>query len=161
MTTLEPLRFRRILVPVDESRPSQNSLAVAAGLARETGAEVILTHVVQMRWSQDEPELKATYGDIVDDYRQAGEETLRRTAESEVFSGLDVDTELLFGNSPARELLNLAKEREVDAIVMGSRGRGGFGSMILGSVSQRVIHDATVPVIIVPPHLEQAEERRA
>jgi nucleotide-binding universal stress UspA family protein len=161
MTTLEPLRFRRILVPVDESRPSQNSLAVAAGLARETGAEVILTHVVQMRWSQDEPELKATYGDIVDDYRKAGEETLRRTAESVVFSGLDVDMELLFGNSPARELLNLAKEREVDAIVMGSRGRGGFGSMILGSVSQRVIHDATVPVIIVPPHLEQAEERRA
>ena len=158
MTTLEPLRFRRILVPVDESRPSQNSLAVAAGLARETGAEVILTHVVQMRWSQDEPELKATYGDIVDDYRQAGEETLRRTAESEVFSGLDVDTELLFGNSPARELLNLAKEREVDAIVMGSRGRGGFGSMILGSVSQRVIHDATAPVVIVPPHLERAEE---
>ena len=161
MTTLEPLRFRRILVPVDESRPSQNSLAVAAGLARETGAEVILTHVVQMRWSQDEPELKATYGDIVDDYRQAGEETLRRTAESEVFSGLDVDTELLFGNSPARELLNLAKEREVDAIVMGSRGRGGFGSMILGSVSQRVIHDATVPVIIVPPHLAQVEEASA
>jgi nucleotide-binding universal stress UspA family protein len=157
MTTLEPLRFRRILVPVDESRPSQNSLAVAAGLARETGAEVILSHVVQMRWSQDEPEMKATYGDIVDDYRRSGEETLRRTAESEVFSGPDVDTELLFGNSPARELLNLAKERGVDAIVMGSRGRGGFGRMILGSVSQRVVHDATVPVIIVPPHLERAE----
>ena len=63
MTTLEPLRFKRILVPVDESRPSQNSLAVAAGLARETGAEVILAHVVQMRWSQDEAELKATYGE--------------------------------------------------------------------------------------------------
>ena len=161
MTTLEPLRFRRILVPVDESRPSQNSLAVAAGLARETGAEVILTHVVQMRWSQDEAELKATYGQIIDDYRRSGEATLRRTAESEVFSGLDVDTQLLFGNNPARELLRLTKEREVDAIVMGSHGRGGFGRMILGSVSQRVIHDATVPVIIVPPHLEQAEEAGA
>jgi nucleotide-binding universal stress UspA family protein len=54
--------------------------------------------------------------------------------------------------------LRLAREREVDAIVMGSHGRGGFGSMILGSVSQRVVHDATVPVIIVPPHLERAEE---
>ena len=161
MTMLEPLRFKRILVPVDESKPSQNSLAVAAGLARETGAQVVLTHVVQMRWSQDEPEMKATYGDIVDHYRQSGEATLRRTAESEVFSELDVDTQLLFGNNPARELLRLAKEREVDAIVMGSRGRGGFGSMILGSVSQRVIHDATVPVIIVPPHLEQAEEAGA
>jgi nucleotide-binding universal stress UspA family protein len=52
----------------------------------------------------------------------------------------------------------LASEREVDAIVMGSHGRGGFGSMILGSVSQRVVLDATVPVIIVPPHLERAEE---
>jgi nucleotide-binding universal stress UspA family protein len=161
MTTLEPLRFKRILVPVDESRPSQNSLAVAAGLARETGAEVILAHVVQMRWSQDETELKATYGEIIDDYRRSGEATLRRTAESEVFSGLNVDTELLFGNNPARELLRLAKERGADAIVMGSRGRGGFGSMILGSVSQRVVHEATVPVIIVPPHLERAEEVRA
>jgi nucleotide-binding universal stress UspA family protein len=52
----------------------------------------------------------------------------------------------------------LASEREVDAIVMGSHGRGGFGSMILGSVSQRVVHDATVPVIILSPHLERAEE---
>ncbi len=41
---------------------------------------------------------------------------------------------------------------------MGSHGRGGFGRTILGSASQRVIHDATVPVIIVPPHLEQAKE---
>jgi hypothetical protein len=100
MTTLEPLRFRRILVPGDESRPSQNSLAVAAGLARETGAEVILSHVVQMRWSKDKPEMKATYGEIIDDYRWSGEETLRRTAESEVFSGLDVGTQLLFGKTP-------------------------------------------------------------
>src|SRR5829696_10566257 len=159
MTTLEPLRFKRILVPVDESKPSQNALAVAAGLALETGAQVILAHVVQMRWSQDEPEVKATYGDIADDYRRSGEETLRRTAGSETFSGLDVDTQLHFGNNLARELLRLAKERAADAIVMGGHGRGGFGSMILGSVSQRgVVHDATVPVIIVPPHLERAEK---
>jgi nucleotide-binding universal stress UspA family protein len=157
MTALEPLRFRRILVPVDESKPSENALAVAAGLARETGAEVILAHVVQMRWSQDEPEMKATYGDIVDDYRRSGEETLKRTAGSETFSGLDVDTQLLFGNNAAGELLRLAREREADAIVMGSHGRGRFGGMMLGSVSQRVIHDATVPVIVVPPHLERAE----
>jgi nucleotide-binding universal stress UspA family protein len=49
----------------------------------------------------------------------------------------------------------------VDAIVMVSHGRGSFGRMVMGSVSQRVIHDAAVPVIIVPPHLEQAEEASA
>ncbi len=158
MATLEPLRFKRILVPIDESQPSQNSLAVAVGLARETGAEVILAHVVQMRWSQDEAELKATYGEIVDDYRRSGEATLRRTAEREVFSGLNVDTELLFGNNPARERLKLAEERGADAIMMGSHGRGRFEGVMLGSVSQRVIHDAAVPVIIMPPHLKRAQE---
>ena len=102
--------------------------------------------------------MRATYGDIVDDYRTSGEESLRRTASSDTFSGLDVDTQLLFGNNPAREILRPAKAREADAIVMGSRGHGGFGSMFLGSVSQRVVHDTTVPVIIVSPHLERAEE---
>jgi nucleotide-binding universal stress UspA family protein len=44
---------------------------------------------------------------------------------------------------------------------MGSHGRGRFGGMMLGSVSQRVIHDATVPMIIVPPHLERTVEASA
>ena len=105
--------------------------------------------------------MKATYGEVIDDYRRSGEETLRRTAESKVFSGLDVDTQLLFGNNPARELLRLAKERGADAIVMGSHGRGDFGRMILGSVSQRVIHNARVPVTVLPLHLERAEEASA
>ena len=72
---------------------------------------MILAHVVQIRWFQDEAALKATYGEIVDDHRRSGEVTLRRTAESDVFSGLNVDTELLLGNNPARELQGHAKER--------------------------------------------------
>jgi nucleotide-binding universal stress UspA family protein len=160
MTTLAPLRFKRILWSPSTSRGRHRTRWLSP-LARETGAEVILAHVVQMRWSQDEVELKATYGQIIDDYRQSGEETLRRTAVSEVFAGLNVDTQLLFGNNPARELLRLAKKRGADAIVMGSHGRRRFGGMMLGSVSQRVIHDATVPVIIVPPHLERAVEASA
>jgi hypothetical protein len=110
-----------------------------------------------MRWFQDKPQTKATCGEVIDDYCRSGEWTLRRTAESEVFSGLDVDAQLLFGNNPARELLRLAKERGADASVMGCHGRGSFGRMILGSVSQRVIHDTTVPVTILPPRLERSE----
>lgn len=161
MNELQPLKFHRILVPIDESRPSHNSLAVAAGIARESGATVVLAHVAEMSYSQDRDEMLATYGEhIVRDFERYGKDLLRRTAESDTFAGVQVETEELFGN-PARALLDLADRKNIDAIVMGSHGRGAWGRMILGSVSQRIIHEAKVPVVIVPPHLERAEEIEA
>ncbi|MGB3683644.1 MAG: universal stress protein [Rubrobacteraceae bacterium] len=158
MNALQPLKFRRILVPVDESRPSQNSLSVAAGMARASEATVVLAHVAEMSYSQDRDEMLATYGEhVVEDFRRYGEDLLKNTAESETFSGIKVETETLFGD-PARALMELAGQKAIDAIVMGSHGRGTWGTMIVGSVSQRVIHEAKVPVVIVPPHLEHAEE---
>lgn len=161
MNALQPLEFHRILVPVDESRPSHNSLAVAAGMARGSGATVLLAHVADMPYSQDREEMLATYGgSTVEDFRKYGEDLLEKTAESETFSGLEVQTETLFGN-PARALLDLAEREGIDAIVMGSHGRGTWGTVIMGSVSQRVVHEAKVPVVIVPPRLERAEEVEA
>lgn len=158
MNELQPLKFHRILVPVDESRPSHNSLSVAAGMARASEATVVLAHVAEMSYSQDRDEMLATYGEhIVADFQKYGEDLLRKTADSETFSGIKVETETLFGD-PARALLDLAEQKNIDAIVMGSHGRGAWGSMVLGSVSQRVIHEAKVPVVIVPPHLEHAVE---
>jgi nucleotide-binding universal stress UspA family protein len=158
MNDLQPLEFHRILVPVDESQPSHNSLAVAAGMARASEATVLLAHVAEMSYSQDRDEMLATYGEhTVEDFRKYGEELLKNTAGSETFSGLEVETETLFGD-PARSLLDLAERENIDAIVMGSHGRGTWGTMLMGSVSQRVVHESKVPVVIVPPHLKRAEE---
>lgn len=158
MNELQPLKFHRILVPVDESRPSHNSLSVAAGMARASEATVVLAHVAEMSYSRDRDEMLATYGEhIVEDFRKYGENLLKDTADSETFSGIKVETETLFGD-PARALLDLAEQKNIDVIVMGSHGRGAWERMVLGSVSQRVIHEAKVPVVIVPPHLEHAVE---
>jgi nucleotide-binding universal stress UspA family protein len=48
----------------------------------------------------------------------------------------------------ANEILRVAKERQVDQIAMGTRGMGAVGSMLLGSVAQRVIHQSAVPVLL-------------
>ena len=158
MNDLQPLKFQRVLVPVDESRPSHNSLAVAAGIARASEATVVLAHVAETSYARDREEMLATYGQsTVEDFRKYGEDLLKNTAESETFSGLEVETETMFGD-PARSLLDLADRGNIDAIVMGSHGRGTWGTMLMGSVSQRVVHEAKVPVVIVPPRLERAEE---
>jgi nucleotide-binding universal stress UspA family protein len=49
----------------------------------------------------------------------------------------------------ANEIVRVAKDRQVDQIAMGTRGMGAVGNMILGSVAQRVLHQATVPVLLV------------
>ena len=49
----------------------------------------------------------------------------------------------------AQEIVRVAEERDVDQIVMGTHGRGAVGSLLLGSVAQRVVHQTKVPVLLV------------
>ena len=60
---------------------------------------------------------------------------------------------------PAPVLIDLARRHGCDAIIMGARGRGALRSALLGSVSQRVVQDAAVPVTIIKQG--QAEPERA
>ncbi len=75
------------------------------------------------------------------------EKALREAADG-VPDDLSVTTRLLDGD-PARELLRAARDGDHDVIVMGSRGRGRVTAALLGSVSNRVMHDADVPVIVI------------
>ena len=75
------------------------------------------------------------------------DEQLRAAADS-VPDDLSVTTQLLDGD-PAREVLRAAREGDHDVIVLGSRGRGRVTAALLGSVSNRVMHDAAVPVIVI------------
>jgi nucleotide-binding universal stress UspA family protein len=68
-------------------------------------------------------------------------------AEAEA-RGIDADYDLLEGDA-AEEILRLARSRDVDLIVIGSRGLGAVKSAILGSVSKRVLHEAERPVLVV------------
>ena len=71
--------------------------------------------------------------------------------------GIDVKTKLVHSH-PVQALLDEAAGAEL--IVVGSRGRGGFTGMLLGSVSQAVLQHAGCPVAVVHPHRAAAKTRR-
>jgi nucleotide-binding universal stress UspA family protein len=137
--------YKRILIAYDGSAHSQRALDCAQDLAQKYAAQLVLVHAfhqIPREWGRpflQEAEVHAM---------KAAEEVMQE-AESKLGStNVQVVTELLEG-PPAEAILRVAETRECDLIVMGSRGLGELRAVLLGSVSERVLHHSTVPVLIV------------
>jgi nucleotide-binding universal stress UspA family protein len=88
--------------------------------------------------------------------KRAGEAATKRTAA--VLEGLAVPVETVVRQgAPANEILQAAEELHADLIVMGSRGWGQLKAMLLGSVSEHVLHHATCPVLIARATADEAQ----
>lgn len=135
----------RILVPVDfsEHMPVQAALE----LAHAYGADVDLLHVIE------EAVLPTIYGveplfSGAPLYAQHTENALRKTIEGLWSEDVVVRTHVRIGNPP-RRILEFARERGCDLIVLGSQGRTGLGRLLMGSVAEKVVRLADVPVFTV------------
>lgn len=80
---------------------------------------------------------------------EAAENLLDETRDRLEEVGFTVSTEVLHGN-PGKAITDCASERAVGSIVMGRRGRGTVGELVLGSVSRYVVHHVDIPVTVVP-----------
>lgn len=137
--------FKKILLAVDGSEDSKEASKVAGELARRNHAEVIVVHAF--------PPVPNYLGDpqqeeMIKDFTSAGREIAQEAADAVEGDDVEVVTEVLAG-SPAETILEVAKTRQPDLIVMGSRGQGDLSSLLLGSVSHRVLAHAKPPVLVV------------
>ena len=138
--------YKRILLTLDRSPLAEQALPHAVALARACGASVELVGVVPMADQQ------AMYsaGAVVDweseiaQYKEYLTGVLSRVQEE----GLRAHSEILRGDV-ASEILRYAEEAGVDMIVMSTHGRSGLGRWVYGSIADRVLRHATVPVLLV------------
>jgi nucleotide-binding universal stress UspA family protein len=136
--------FKRILLATDGSPDAGQALAYARDLALRDGAQVIVVHAF-------EP-VPSYLGDpgrdrIAARHVAAGQTVANNAAQSLREASVDVIVEVLEG-PPADAILNVADVRECDLIVMGSRGYGALASLVLGSVSHRVLARARAPGLV-------------
>ncbi len=141
----------KIVVGVDGSDGSVDALRWALAEATLRGATVDVIHSWHYPYAAY-TEITGMAAGVVtgEDLEQLGKEVLRLSvdlagAES---SGVEV-TPVLVQGAAAATLLEAAKG--ADMLVVGSRGHGGFTGLLLGSVSQHVIHHAPCPAVVVPP----------
>jgi nucleotide-binding universal stress UspA family protein len=90
--------------------------------------------------------------------RRQAEDLLERMLDDvgEAVEGIDVQRTVVEDRNPAQALVELSAD--ADLLVVGSRGRGGFSSLLLGSVSHAAVLHALCPVVVIPP---SAEDRKA
>ena len=137
--------FKKILLATDGSARGEKALAFARDLALHEGAQVIVVHAfASVPTYLGEP----WGGDIIARAVSEGRRVAAAVAEELEQAGLEVVIEVL--EEPAADaILRVAEVRQPDLIVMGSRGHGGVASLLLGSVSHRVLAHADVPVTVV------------
>ena len=148
------MMFKRILLATDGSPHAEEALKYTRDLALRDEAQVVVVHAVfPLPAFLGEPERQRLISHNVVE----GEQVAGQAAEKLREAGVDdVIVEVLEG-PPADAILRVAETRQCDLIVMGSRGHGELTSLLLGSVSHRVLAHAHVPVLVVRATEEEAE----
>lgn len=138
--------FERILVPTDFSPCAEEALGVAIEVAKKFESQITLAHAV-------EPPTYAYVGmmgavDLVTPLQEAAREMMK-TAFASLKQRWDrSECVLLFGTAGA-ELLAAIDKHRIDLVVIGTHGRTGLSHALLGSVAERVVRTAPVPVLTV------------
>lgn len=126
------LPVRKILVPVDGSKPSLAIVRPAADLAHQFDAKILVFHV-----DEREPDSASKLKEAVD-----------------AFAALHVSAMgLVADGDPASEILEACSVHRADLIAMSTHGRSGLSRWVLGSVTEKVLRTAGVPMLVVPSGL--------
>lgn len=146
--------YRNILVSLDFSEPSKAALRHAIQLARAGKGSLTLLHVgvsPQVVWTDMSHHGIALPESLVELHRQMGKEQehlLNRLAKDEIPEDVPWRAVLREG-FPSEEILGQLRVGEHDLLVMGTHGRTGLSRVLLGSVAERVLREAPVPVLVV------------
>lgn len=138
--------YKKILVPTDGSDFAKKAQTHALFLAKVNGAEIIALSVSENHFING-----ITINEEVEQLNQLLTDCCKKDLEE--FEDMNGDgikiSPVIKEGSPAKAILDVASEEDVDLIVIGSSGKSGFDRFILGSVSDKVVNAAKCPVLVV------------
>ena len=156
--------YKRVLIPLDGSRFAEQALSHAEALIHPGESEIHLLSVAPVLDTRALTMVPLypmyVYRDYLDQERRESEritnelnQYLGSLADRFQSQGATVHIAVRFGQ-PAEEILAYADENDIDLIVMSTHGRSGLGRWVYGSVADKVLHGANIPVLLVRAHEE-------
>lgn len=148
--------IKKILCAVDLSDHSKAVAEYAVVLAKSLGAEVIVVYTAPslsqyVGFHVPPNTIENFVGEIV-----TGAEKSMETFVDENFQGVTARGQVLIGYA-AEEILKRAQDESADLIVMGTHGRKGIDRILFGSVAEKVVKNANIPVLTIRPAVPVAE----
>jgi nucleotide-binding universal stress UspA family protein len=134
------MQYRRLLVPVSGASVDADVLRVAVNLAKADRAQLLVVHVIEVRWNLP---LDA----VLEAETERGEVLLEHATAVAAQLGAKIETELLQAREAAAAIVDTARERDVDLIVLGMPYRRRFGRTYVGRTVQTVYVAAPCAVL--------------
>ncbi|MFB6254012.1 MAG: universal stress protein [Halobacteriaceae archaeon] len=138
--------YSNILIPTDGSDGAQKAIQEGINLAQLTGATIHALYVVDTRDYNTLPESK--WLTLEEELAAEGEEATNQVIEAAETAGVDAVANVTNG-VPHEEILQYIAENDIDLIVMATHGRTGFNRFLLGSITEKIIRRAPIPVHVV------------
>ena len=142
--------IQRIMVPTDFSENAEHAYAYAEVLAKRFGAKLLLTHVGEIPIYPAGPgQIPIGWENLAVDLQDQTRENMK-TALTKFQPDVEVET-LMSEGTPFLEIVRMARDHDVDMIVMSTHGHTGIKNLLLGSTAAKVVRKAACPVLTVHP----------
>lgn len=139
--------INKVLVPIDFSDYSKSALKYAVNFAKSFNAEIILIYVVEpVIYPPDFSMGQIAMPSINTEWDDRAKEELQKLAKSEIVGSANVKTVIKTGK-PFVEIIETAKEENVDLIIIATHGRSGVEHILFGSTAEKVVRKAPCPVL--------------
>jgi nucleotide-binding universal stress UspA family protein len=150
--------LKQILIATDGSESAKKAASFGVKIAGLSGAKVYAVYVIDITPYYSIPLDQVWPKDVYEQFEKMGYEITVDVEKTTTAAGLEAESIVLKGD-PAERIVNFAEERNVDLIVVGSHGIGGFERLVIGSVSEKVVRHAKIPVLVVREQKEQKNEK--
>lgn len=142
-------QFKKILCPYDFSEHAEEALLYALKLA-DNNTELTLLYVIQLPYSLDVYGFPY-YDEKAKEYKEEMSQKLEAKVGELKAKYPNINSNFLFKEDldPANQILEIQKDNNYEVVVMGSHGRKGLQRLLMGSVAELVMRDATCPVLVI------------
>lgn len=150
------MELNKILVPVDFSENSTRAVEWALLLAEYFEADITMIHVI-LFYQEDvgESERMETFEKLVREKEKRIQQQLNKQSREVSKRDINIQSVVLRGISPADTLMEFISEMNFDLVVMGTHGKTGIRHFVQGSVAEKIVRNAPIPVLTVHRSVEK------
>ena len=139
---------RQILIATDGSETANEAADFGLEMVGCSGAKVYVIYVIETTPYRSVPLDQIWSKEVLEEVEKAGYEATSYVEKIAKAAGMEIESRVLKGD-PAEKIVSFAEDNNIDMIIIGSLGKGGYERLVMGSVSEKVVRHAKVPVLVV------------